>query len=289
MARRTKSEEGGHSQEDGASGNMSLKWTQVEAALSSSSSHFEDANKSILQFCEETSKRVNETSSNLKIVRRDVHALKQQAEDNVTSINTCRAQDESHDDCLGHLERRLAEVEQDNRVLSQQVENLKARQALDQTSLQELKEKVDEKLNQWVQPVTITAPVYLYPDGPQALATGTLEGQQAFDSPGNPPGAALNPENQVSETKVHTNTGEVDGLLNSSAETLPSIPKTPDTSFESKQRGTQPVVGVTQADAWPELGERKQPNQRGLGQEGDNNSSDGLATKRLGQGHPAPE
>ena len=58
--------------------------------------------------------------------------------------------------------------------------------------------------------------------------------------------------------------------MNSSAETLPNIPKTPDTSFESKQLGTQPVVGATQADARLELGERKQPNQRGLEQEGNN-------------------
>ena len=70
---------------------MSLRLTQVETALSKSASHFEDANKSILQFCEETSKKVNETSSNLEVVRRDVHALQQQAEDNVTSLNACRA------------------------------------------------------------------------------------------------------------------------------------------------------------------------------------------------------
>ena len=91
-------------------------------------------------------------------------------------MNTYRAQGKSHDDHLGHLERRLAEVEQDNRVLSQQVKNLKAQQALDQTSLQELKEKVDEKLDQLVQPVTFTAPIYLYPDRSQGLAAGALEG-----------------------------------------------------------------------------------------------------------------
>ena len=131
---------------------MSLRLTQVEAPLSNSASHFKDANKSILKFCKETSKRANKTSSNLEVVRRDIHALQQQAEDNVTSLNVCRAQEESHEDRLGHLERRLAEVEQDNRVLSQQVENLHARQTLDQTSLQELKERVDEKLDQSVQP-----------------------------------------------------------------------------------------------------------------------------------------
>ena len=126
MARGKKSEEGGHSQGDRASGNMSLEWTQVEAALSSSASHFEDANKSILQFCEETGKRVNETSSNLEVVKKDVHVLKQQAEDNVTSLNTYRAQQEGQDDHLGQLERKLTEVEQENRALSQQVKNLKA-------------------------------------------------------------------------------------------------------------------------------------------------------------------
>ena len=76
MARLTISEEGGQSQEDGASNNMSIRLNQIEAALSNSASHFEDTNKSILQFFEETSKRVNKTSSNLKVVRRDVHALK---------------------------------------------------------------------------------------------------------------------------------------------------------------------------------------------------------------------
>ena len=146
---------------------------------------------------------------------------------------------------------------------------MRAQQDLDQTSLQELKEKVDEKLNQLVQPVTFTAPIYLYPDSSQALAAGALEGQQAFEGLGNQPGTALYPESQESGTRVLTNTEEVDSLLNLSAETLPNIPKTPDTSFESKQRGTQPVVGVTQADTRLELGERKQPNQRGLEQEGD--------------------
>ena len=101
MARGAKSEEGGHSQGDGASSSMSLEWAQVEAALSSSASHFEDTNKSILQFCEETGKRVNKTSSNLGVIRKDVYVLKQQAEDNATSLNAYRAQQEDQDDCLG--------------------------------------------------------------------------------------------------------------------------------------------------------------------------------------------
>ena len=56
---------------------MSLDWVQVEAALNSSASHFEGANRRVLQFCEETGKRVNEMSSNLGVVRKDVHVLKQ--------------------------------------------------------------------------------------------------------------------------------------------------------------------------------------------------------------------
>ena len=86
---------------------MPIEWSQIETALNSSASHFEDANKSILQFCGDTGRKVNETSFNLKVVKRDVHALRQQAEDSVTSLNVCRAQGESHDDRLGHLERRL--------------------------------------------------------------------------------------------------------------------------------------------------------------------------------------
>ena len=41
-------------QEDRAKGNMALDWAQVETALNNSASHFEDTNKSILQFCEGT-------------------------------------------------------------------------------------------------------------------------------------------------------------------------------------------------------------------------------------------
>ena len=45
------------------------------------------------------------------------------------------------------LQELTDKVEHDNRILSQQVENLRARQTFDQTALQELGEKVDEKFN----------------------------------------------------------------------------------------------------------------------------------------------
>ena len=52
------------------------------------------------------------------MVRKDVRTLKQQAEDNVASLNAYRAHGEGLDDHIGHLERKLAEIEQDNRDLS---------------------------------------------------------------------------------------------------------------------------------------------------------------------------
>ena len=58
------------------------------------------------------------------------------------------------------LEGRLTELEQENKILLQQLENLKARQTLNQGSFQELAYKVEGKLNQLVHPVTITAPIY---------------------------------------------------------------------------------------------------------------------------------
>ena len=159
MAHFTISEEGGQSQEDRASNNMSARLHQIEAAFSNSATHFDDANKIILQFFGEASKRVNNANSNIQSTRRDVHTLQQQAEGNITQIAACRAQGESHEDCLGQLERKYKEVVQANRILAQQAKNLHAQQVLDQTSLQELRERVDEKLDQSVQPVTFAAPI----------------------------------------------------------------------------------------------------------------------------------
>ena len=119
-------------------------------------------------------------------------------------------------------------MEQANKILLQQVENLKAKQAINQSSLQELKEKVEEKLNHLVQPVTLTAPIYPYTGESQALTAGALDGQQAFEGLGIQPGPAVYFESQGNGTGFDTDITEVCSLLNSSAETLP-IPKTPDT------------------------------------------------------------
>ena len=74
---------------------------------------------------------------------------------------------------------------QANRILAQQAENLQAQQLLDKTSLKELREKVDEKLEQAVQPVTFAVLIaqqgYYYPEAPQAPAVGVLEGQPALE------------------------------------------------------------------------------------------------------------
>ena len=73
---------------------------------------------------------------------------------------------------------------------------------------------------------------------------------------------------QVSGTEVHKKPEETDNLLNSSAETLPNIPKTPDTSFENKPQGTKSGAGVTPAEARLELGGKRIPTQRDWEQEG---------------------
>ena len=83
------------------------------------------------------------------------------------------------------------------------------------------------------------------------------------------PDPALYFESRGNGTRLNTNPEEVCSLLNSSAETLP-IPKTPDTSFKSKQQNIPPVVGAAQVGTQLELEERKQPNPKGLEQEGDN-------------------
>ena len=146
---------------------MLMEGSQLKTALNSAASHFEDANRSILQFCGDMGRQVNKISLNVEAVRMDALTLNQQANDITLSLNTCKAQGESYDNSLGHLERRLTEVEQDNKILLQQVENLKAKQAIDQSSLQELKEKVEDKLNHLVHPVTLTAPIYSYTDKTQ--------------------------------------------------------------------------------------------------------------------------
>ena len=102
---------------------------------------------------------------------------------------------------------------------------------------------MDEKFDQLMQPVTLTTPIYSLLDGYLAPAAGVLEGQQASDGLGNQAGTELYPESQQVGTGDPTNTGELDNLLDSSAETLPLVPKTPDTSFESKQQGAGSVVG----------------------------------------------
>ena len=68
----------------------------------------------------------NKASSNIESNRRDVHALKQQAEGSITQIAPCRAQGEIHEDCLSQLERKYEELVETNWILAQQAENLQA-------------------------------------------------------------------------------------------------------------------------------------------------------------------
>ena len=120
-----------------------------------------------------------------------------------------------------------------------------------------------------MQPVMFTTPIYSLLDGYLAPAAGVLEGQQASDGLGNQAGAESYPESQQVGAGDPTNSGELEPQLDSSAETLPRVPKTPDTSFESKPRGAGSGVGATRTSAWSKSGEREQPDLRSAGQEGD--------------------
>ena len=80
------------------------------------------------------------------------------------------------------------------RIQAQLAENLQAQQILGETSLKELREKVDEKLEQAVQPVTFSVPIVqqgYYLEAPQAPALDFLGGQ---------PSAALYPVSWVHYT-----------------------------------------------------------------------------------------
>ena len=127
------------------------------------------------------------------------------------------------------LGERLTELKQENKILLQQLENLKARQARDQGSLQELADKVEGKLSQLV---TITVPTY-YADAAQ------VGEQQAFESLGLQPEPTKYSENQENEIEPDTNLNQVSSPWGSSTETLP-LPKTPDTPIKSKPRNITP-------------------------------------------------
>ena len=100
----------------------------------------EDTNRSILQFCGDTDRQVSEICTNLEAVKKDTLALNQQGKDSATA---CQARGEIQEDRQGQLEGRLMELERENKTLLQQLENLKARQTLDQGSFQ-LEERLTE-------------------------------------------------------------------------------------------------------------------------------------------------
>ena len=103
------------------------------------------------------------------------------------------------------------------------MENLKARQTLNQGSFQELADKVEGKLNQLV---TITAPIY-YADRAQ------VGEQQAIKSLGLQPEPTKYLEDWGNETEPDTNLDQVGSPWGSSTETIP-LPKMPDTPIKSK-------------------------------------------------------
>ena len=80
---------------------MSVNLDQVVAAFSNSASHLEGATQKLLQFCVETGKRAKETNSDLEAARKEIQVLKQLIEENIASLNACRAQQIGQEDFIG--------------------------------------------------------------------------------------------------------------------------------------------------------------------------------------------
>ena len=99
---------------------MPREGSQLETALNSAAAHWEDANRSILQYCGDTDRQVSEICTNLEAVKKDTLALNQQAKDSATA---CEARGEIHEDRLGQLEGRLIELEWEKRPCSNCLEN----------------------------------------------------------------------------------------------------------------------------------------------------------------------
>ena len=80
----------------------------------------------------ETGKKANETNSNLEAARKEIQVLKQLIEENIASLNSYRAQQIGQEDYIGQLEQQLTESKQGNRDLTQELQEVMTKQALNQ-------------------------------------------------------------------------------------------------------------------------------------------------------------
>ena len=92
-------------------------------------------------------------------------------------------------------------------------------------------------------------------EGYLPAAVGVLEDQQAFNGSRNQAATEVYPEDQQVGTGDPINLEGLEPQLDSLAETLLRVPKTPDTSFESKSRSVTSGAEAARANVWSESGE----------------------------------
>ena len=97
---------------------------EVGEALNSQAAHIIAANEKICTFIQVTSEKIAKKDSELKAVRLELQNIKRKEEEHKVGLNECKAQDEKIGDSLGQLERKVGEVAEGNRVLSQQVQGV---------------------------------------------------------------------------------------------------------------------------------------------------------------------
>ena len=101
---------------------------EVGVALNNQAVHLENANKSILSFCQDASDKITKNNSSLEAIRLEVQTIKQQEENHKVGLNECKAQSEKFGDSIGQLKQKIGEVAEGNRTLCQQVEEVSAQQ-----------------------------------------------------------------------------------------------------------------------------------------------------------------
>ena len=77
-----------------------------------------------------------------------------------------------HEDRISQLERKLQELVETAQTRAQLAENLQAHQLLGEAAMKEIREKVDKKLEEAAQTVTLSVPYIqqgFYLEPPQAL------------------------------------------------------------------------------------------------------------------------
>ena len=98
-------------------------------------------------------------------------------------LNECKAQDKKLGDCLGQLERKVGEVVEGNRVLSQQVQGVGQQLQTLQQELQGFEGRLEEKINYLFHPVSLQAPIY-YTSGVPVGAEDTAGSLTSWGSGG---------------------------------------------------------------------------------------------------------